>query len=308
MEPSCLGVYQDEMKPFGKISEQELDHLFSGKAPAGNSGLEDVSRLVQKVQSSFSTHIEPDTHTTQLAALMQLVHLTDKGDLAVRPASKVPGPGAQVSGLPKLRRRFMLETLFASLAAKIVAGGIAIAMAAVPVAATGNLPDQMQTGISRAVENIGLDIPVGDTAAAAEKASEVAEEEEVTDVDDGGVKADPKDPNENADFGQGVAADAKDGGVDGRQISEAAKARAAERKAAGQANRPEGAGPPADAGQSEDAGQPADAGQSEDAGPPADAGSQSQTGLDAAGDTPAASHLPTSVPGGRPAGVGGGRP
>ena len=307
MEPLSHGVYQVEMKPFGKISEQELDQLFSGKAPAVSSGLNDVCLLVRNIQSSYLSDIEPDIETTHLAALMQVVNLTEKGDLAVRPASKVSGPDRQASGLPKRRRRFMLESIFATLSAKIAAGGIAIALASTGgLAATGNLPDQMQTGVAKAVANIGIHIPLGDTAEealqraedAAKKADEAlqATEEEVTDAVDGDVAGESKDPNENAAFGQSVATDAQDGGVDGQEISEAARAQAEERKAAGQAHRPE------DAGQPEDAGIPADAGQ------PADPGSQSQTGLDHAGDTPAASHIPTSVPGGNPAGVGGGRP
>jgi hypothetical protein len=296
------GVYQVEMKPFGKISEQELDRLFSGKAPAENSGLKDIARLVQKVQATYLTNIEPDVEATHLAGLIEMVILTDKGDLAARPASKVTGPHAQASGLPKPRRRFMLESLFATLAGKIAAGGIAIAMAATGAAATGHLPDQAQTGLSNAVEKIGIHIPLGDTAEEAledaEDAAKLAEDaikatvEEVTDQVDVDVDGDEaKEPNENAAFGQSVAEDARDGGVDGQEISEAARAQAEERRAAGQAHRPENAGPPADAG------------------------SQSQTGLDRASDTPAADHLPTSVPGGqatadqhRPAGVGGGRP
>lgn len=295
------GVYQVEMKPFGKISEHEIDRLFSGKAPAENTGLNDIARLVRKVQTTYLTNIKPDVEATHLAGLIKMVNLTDKGDLAARPASKVTGPHAQASGLPKRRRRFMLESLFATLAAKIAAGGIAIAMAATGAAATGHLPDQAQTGLSRAVEKIGVHIPLGDTAEEAlENAQDAVEGtvEEVADEVDVDVNGDEaNEPNENASFGQSVAEDARDGGVDGQEISEAARARAEERREAGQAHRPEDAGPPAEAGR------------------PDDAGSQSQTGLDRAGDTPAASHIPTSVPGGqatadqhRPAGVGGGRP
>jgi len=300
------GVYQVEMKPFGKISEHELDRLFSGKAPAENTGLNDIARLVQKVQTTYLTNIEPDVEATHLAGLIEMVNLTDKGDLAARPASKVTGPHAQASGLPKRRRRFMLESLFATLAAKLAVGGIAIAMAATGAAATGNLPDQAQTGLSKAVENIGIHIPLGDTAeealeraeAAAEEALKAAEaaakaaEAAVTvevDVDVDGDEA--NEPNENAAFGQRVSADAtgeSDGvpGVDGQEISAEARALAEERRAAGQAHRPEDAGPAAGG----------------------DAGSPGQTGLDQAGDTPAAGHIPAFVTGGRPEGVGGGRP
>lgn len=263
MDRRPAGVYQDEMKPFGKISEQDLDRLFSGKAPTESSGLNDISGLVHVVQNRFSADIDADLESTHLTALMQMVNSTDKGDLAVRPASKVTGPESQASGLPKLRRKFMLESLFATLAGKIAAGSMAVVLAAVPVAATGNLPDQMQTGISQAVENVGINIPLGDSAEDALEAAEDLDDEVVDDVvddvtdgdtddtdgetdgdtddtdgetdgeeTDGGTDGWTKTPNGNSAFGQAVAADARDGGVDGQEISAAAHARNEARKAA----------------------------------------------------------------------------
>lgn len=195
----------------------------------------------------------------------------------------------------------MLESIFAPLAAKLAAGGIAVAMAATGgLAGTGNLPDQAQTAVSQAMEKVGIHVPSGDDAEdSAIEALEAAEEAaaEALELADGAtegvVDGETGEPNENAAFGQSVAADARDGGVDGSEISERARAMAEERRAAGQANRP------ADAGTGDDA--------STDAGPPADAGSQSQTGLDIAKGTPAGDHIPDFVPSGRgkPAGTPG---
>ena len=267
------------MKPFAKISEQDLDRLFSGKAPAEDSGLDDLARLVQAGQSLFLTGVEPDVEATHLAGLMQMVNLTDKGNLAARPASKVTGPHAQASGLPKRRRRFMLESIFATLSMKLAAGGIAVAMAATGgLAGTGNLPDKAQTAVSQALDNVGIEVPLGDSAQEALEAAEEAAAEALEKAEEAAKLAEENaatgEPNENAAFGQSVAEDAKDGGVDGQVISDAARAQAEERKAAGQAHRPENAGPPADAG------------------------SQSQVGLDTASDTPAGGNIPASVPGG----------
>lgn len=294
------------MKPLiGRISEQDLDRLFSGKAPAAGTGLEDLRGLVRKVQASFTAGIEPALESRHLTALMQLVNLTDKGDLAVRPASKVPGPGVRASGLPKTRRRFMLASLFGTLAAKLTAAGVATAMIAGGAAATGRLPGGAQTGVSKAVEKIGLHIPGGDTPETAlEKAEDAGDGATAgkpvtpTDTDTGletGTYGKPANqPNANAAFGQSVASDARDGGVDGQQISQAARARAQERRSGKLESRPENAGP--------DAVPPAGAGK------PGDAGSPAQTGLERAGNTPAASHLPSTVPAGKPAGAGGARP
>ncbi|CAN5785766.1 hypothetical protein BH23ACT12_BH23ACT12_10910 [soil metagenome] len=304
MEIPPHSVYLIEMKPFGKFSDQDLDRLFSGRAPAGSSGLDDVSRLVQKVQSHYLTDVEPELETSHLAALMQLVNLTDKGDLAVRPASKVNGPARQASGLPKRRRRFVLESLLATFASKLALGSVAVALAATGgLAGTGNLPDRAQTAISQAVDNVGINIPLGNTAQeAADQARRIAgqaaaaalEKAEAGRAAEQSASVAGDAPNANADFGQGVASDAKDAGVN-QTINDVARDQAEERRAEGQAHRPDTAGPPVIGGLP-------------DAGSPAGSGSESQSGLGYAGDTPGGSQIPTSAPGGQTSGVGGGRP
>ena len=177
----------------------------------------------------------------------------------------------------------MLESLFATLASKLIAGGIAVAMAVTGLAGIGNLPDQAQTSVSEALDNVNIEVPLGESAqealeAAEEAAAEALEKAEAAAElaeENADVEGDTGEPNENAAFGQSVAEDAKDGGVDGQVISARARAQAEERKAAGQANRPENAGPPADAG------------------------TQSQAGLDTASDTPARGNIPNSVRGGQ---------
>lgn len=79
-------------------------------------------------------------------------------------------------------------------------------------------------------------------------------------------------------FGKKVSADARDGGVDAKAVSEDAKHN-------GQARRP--ASP-------------------DDVGRPAEHGQHGQHGLDRANQTPASGHAPTSVPAGRPATTPGG--
>ncbi|CAN5778410.1 hypothetical protein BH23ACT12_BH23ACT12_22900 [soil metagenome] len=203
----------------------------------------------------------------------------------------------------------MLESLFATLAAKIAAGGLVVAIGATGgLAGNGNLPDRAQSAVSDALSNIGIDIPSGDTVdevveSALEKiqvASDIVEDFAEVVEEENGEEGDTEEPNENAAFGQSVAADARDGGVDGQQISERAKAMAAERRAAGQANRPENAGPPAGTGSDENEATSAEAG--------------AHVGLEAAANTPAAGFIPGNVPGGpgtadqyRPAGTPGRR-
>jgi hypothetical protein len=303
-----------------KIDPKELDRLFAGSRPS--PGLDDISGLVEKVQSKYLTEIDPDLKASHLAAVMQVVNLTDKGDLAARPASKVNGPARQASGPPKRRRRFVLESMFATVSVKFALGGAAVAMAATGgLAASGNLPDRAQTAISHVVDNVGIEIPAGETAqAAAEQARQAAEqataaaaleraEATARSAEEEAAAAETENPGQGGGLGPEVASDAVDGGALGSQISEAARAQAEERRAAGQANRPQGAGPPEEAGAVPDFGPPADSAPIGGPGDPAGAGPPSSAGPDAAPGGPAGGSIPTVVPGGKPADVpGGGRP
>jgi hypothetical protein len=321
MDHTSPGVYQGVMRPSKKISPNDLDRLFAGRGASPGGELDDISGLVHKVQSRYLSEIDPDLETSHLAALMQVVNLTDKGDLAARPASKVDGPARQASGLPKGRRRFVLESFLATVSAKLALGGVAVAMAATGgLAASGNLPDRAQTAISQAVDNVGIDIPSGETAQrAAEQAHEAAEQAAAAALHKAEAAARAAEQSasagaaqqagSNAEFGQGVASDANAGGTVGSAVSEAARAQAEERRAAGQANRPEEAGPPAAPVAIPDFGPPSDSGPIGEAGLPAGAGPQNQTGRGIEDDGPAGGSIPTTVPEGKPANVpGGGRP
>ena len=78
---------------------------------------------------------------------------------------------------------------------------------------------------------------------------------------------------DQAEFGERVSTDATDGGVDGKEISDEAK----ENGDAHRADAAKGAGQPDEPG---------------------------QNGLDQANTTPAAGHVPTSLPGGKPSSTG----
>lgn len=308
------------MKPLNKLSAQELDRLLSGDLPSGQFEVDDLRLLVEQIRSQNVAAINSDLQAGQLAKLMSVVNLTDKGDLAVRPASKVNGPARQASGLPKQRRRLVLESVFAMFAIKLALGGAAVAVAATGgLAATGNLPDSAQTAVAQVVDGIGIEIPLGETARnaleqaqkksgeAAERAAERAASEAGPDVPAPipGQQT-PAVPNENSGFGQGVAAGAQAGEA-GRSISEAAREQATERGAPEQGNRPVAPGPPGDTQQpAVPAPNPAAGGNlPAEAGPPAGPGSSSEAGPPGPGMAPVDPTPPGPV---SPTGVGGGRP
>jgi hypothetical protein len=315
METGVAGVNHVEMINPRKISPQDLDRLYAhGSA---SEDLEDISRLVQNVRSKYLGQLDPDLETAHLAALMQVVNFTDKGDLAARPANKTDGPGFLASGMPKRRGRFVLQSMFATLSTKLALGGAAVAMAATGgLAGTGHLPDRAQTAVAHAAERVGIVIPLGETAqsaaggvnAIAEQAVESALKNAEAAVRAAEQKAavgdDAKSPNENSEFGQNTAADANSGA--GRGVSDAARAEAEERRTAGQANRPEDAGPPEAAGPPQNLGPPAGFAPVPEAGRPGNHPSQNAPGI--AGETEGGGSIPAPVPGGGPPGVGGGRP
>lgn len=136
-----------------------------------------------------------------------------------------------------------LAAVLTKLAGLNVAGkaavGLGVAVGAVGAAGGGAaVVDTVTAGTGTPVENedaaaSGVDVP---PAPVVEDAVEqVAGSDEAPPVDDGastpeeGATEEPlptRDLSEAAAFGQGVAADARDGGVDGRDVSAAARARA----------------------------------------------------------------------------------
>lgn len=110
----------------------------------------------------------------------------------------------------------------------------------------------------------------------------------------------PDEVADGAEFGDRVSTDARDGGVDGRAVADEAK-----ENGGGGGGGDEG-GRPAEPGQNglDQANTTPAAGHvptSVPAGRPDTAGSQGSTGTDRAGQTPAAGHTPSSVPAGPPA-------
>lgn len=151
--------YTDEMGHLPYPSDEDLERLLSGLAPA-DDGLDDLASLVRDVRSAYeapAVRAVEDRHVLPIVAAAQLA--TDKGDPAVRPASKAHGSAGQTSGLPKWRRRTVLSSLFASLGTKVAGVAFAATAAAGGVAATGNLPDAAQTAVANAVEHVGIHIP-----------------------------------------------------------------------------------------------------------------------------------------------------
>jgi hypothetical protein len=149
------------MRDLDGISDQELDRLLAGTAPAGGAGVDPVlARFVREARAAYHAPLPQEAAHRFLAAAIEASRLTiDKGDPVARPASNAHGPDRQASGLPKWRRRTMFSTLFASLTAKIAGVAVAAMAAAGGLAAAGALPSPAQQAMASAASTIGIHLP-----------------------------------------------------------------------------------------------------------------------------------------------------
>ena len=145
-------------------------------------------------------HLAAIVHSAQL--------LADKGEPAVRSASKADGRARHASGLPKRRRVIMKVPLMRSLAAKVVAGLVVLMSMFGGLALAGALPGQGSDDDANDVVEIQ---DVSDEAPETEAPETEAPETEAADdqgenADDQGENADDQGENEAADD-QGENAD-----------------------------------------------------------------------------------------------------
>ena len=196
--------------------------------------------------------------TPALALLLTEGFSTEKGDLPATAASNVTGPAPQAAGLPKWRKKMLISELLAGLVAKFAGLGMA---------AKAGLGLTLAAASTTAAGAVGvLPDPAQHGVATVVKVATP-----FTFPDSEEEAKDAKEAKEKSNFGATVSADAtgaSDGvpGVDGQAVSDAAR------------NKAKSDGTPGD---------------SDANGVGANTGSR---GLDRANATPAAGHVPTSVP------------
>jgi hypothetical protein len=124
-------------------------------------------------QEMLVSFVEDVTHATTdvgpvpapaLTSLFAAGVLTDKGDLLVTAGSNVHGPAPQVAGLPKRKKRNVIEAALGKLAAlgliaKLAAATGAVALAGTAIAATGQLPAPAQERAADVAAHVGLSLP-----------------------------------------------------------------------------------------------------------------------------------------------------
>ena len=230
-----------EMHRRQDIGDAAIEAFFSGNG-AGDELPSSLAAIADELRALANGPVpEP---TPQLAALLANGFSAEEGD-----------PATSGNDVPAKRNgRVALVRFLAGLSVAAKAGfGTGVAMASVTaVAAAGALPAPLQNVVATGLEAVTpFDLPNSDEGA--------------------------DDSTEPADFGERVNTDAKDGGVDGKVVSEEAKQN-------GETNRADPAG---------------------DAGRPDDPGS---AGVHHGPATPAADRRPTPAADQRPAPVPGTRP
>ena len=173
--------------------------------------------FLQDVGGAFPA--EPSlAEEAHLAAIVQAAQLlADKGEPAVRSASKADGRGRHASGLPKRRRGIVKVPLMRSLAAKVVAGLVVLMSMFGGLAFAGALPGQGSDDDATEVVEIQ---DVSDEAPETEAPETEDADDQGEDADDQGENADDQGENEDADDededadDQGENEDADDQGED----------------------------------------------------------------------------------------------
>ncbi|MDP9019446.1 MAG: hypothetical protein M3N25_01360 [Actinomycetota bacterium] len=267
------------------LDDTSIDQLLAGRTVPGQELLVSFVEDVHVARSAEATR-----PSSELATLFAEGLSTEKGELLVTAASNVTGPAPQAAGLPKWRKRNMIEIALSKLAAlglaaKIGAATGVVALSGTAAAFTGVLPAPVQERVAAVAEQVGIDIPGGKSAEhrvdaehrpaqsdeleATEVVEEVPEVVEVPEV----PQVEAPDKPAAADFGTGVSDAARSGAPqeDGRQFGEDTSNAAREQF------------------------QPADRPSGEDnpgSGYRSDAGAQQPTGTPSAEDNPGSSYRP----------------
>ena len=138
-----------------------FERLLRGEAPKTPEERA-LGLFLQDVGGAFPAEasLAEEAHLAAIVRAAQL--LADKGEPAVRSASKAGGRARHASGLPKRRRVIMKVPLMRSLAAKVVAGLVVLMSMFGGLALAGALPGQDsgedETGVVE-IQNVSDEAP-----------------------------------------------------------------------------------------------------------------------------------------------------
>lgn len=206
------GDYDTEMFRRSDLDDTAIERLLAGHHVDGQEML--VSFVEDAQLAASRPGPMPDA---RVAACFAREISTDNGDLLVTVGSNVSGPGQQVAGLPKWRKKNVIEIALAKLGALGLAAKVGIATGALALSGTaaafsGALPPAAQDSVADAFDRAGINIPGGRSAEHRQDGNHRQDGEQGEDAD----------TRDDADFGTRVADDAKTGATreDGAQFGE----------------------------------------------------------------------------------------
>ena len=171
---SDFDAYRDDMERISRLSDQEIDRLLAGKAPAGDADLEELAAFVQDVETLFKESPTEETAARQLAAIAEAAHL-------------LPVPAdRERSGHPRFRVRS--KPMRAKLV--VASAGLLLVMAFGGAAYAGALPGSVQGTVADLAGSVGVTLP--------------DEDGDDSDFDDGDVSNVDEGDKEDFDDGPGA--------------------------------------------------------------------------------------------------------
>lgn len=232
------------MGELGKLSRDEIDRLIAGESLPPGSVHADLGKFVQDLKLAYAAKSDPQVETSHLSAIMDAVRSAAGDGQSLAPAAASSGTERLRIGRSARWRRVVLGNAGAALALKVLGGAAALAASAGGLAAVNALPDPVQRHVATAVEAVTpFELP-GNRPAQPASGRGVLEVEEVPPA-----QIESPAPNPNAEFGQDVAEDAKQGGVSGPETSERAREKnrqpGQQPGSRGESHRPPGTGPAA---------------------------------------------------------------
>jgi hypothetical protein len=143
---------------FSKLTDQELDRLFTGKAPLGEDDLGDLAGFLRDVREGCQRPPSTETAARHLAAITQAAaraasDVTTGETLAA--ASRRPATSRSIGRFAVRNPLSHTRTRLA-----IVVGAAALMLAAFGgIAHAGALPTPVQHTVSDLVGSVGIDVP-----------------------------------------------------------------------------------------------------------------------------------------------------
>jgi hypothetical protein len=149
-------AYPDDMGRFYGMSEEDIERLVGGAAPADDEELEQLAGFLAVAKEELTRGPAQATEHAHLVSITETARsLAEKGEPVARPASKATGPAPQASGLPTWRR-VLLGNRATRLIAKVTAAAVALTVLTGGLALAGvDLPNQVEDAFDRA----GIELP-----------------------------------------------------------------------------------------------------------------------------------------------------